>query len=401
MLCFRYKKLLMPYVENALDERTRNRVSLHINRCSRCAAELRVLESMSQALQAVDIPAADPATDLWAKVSARIAEESARTNNRFGNKFPKQRSIAAVGFAAAFIIVVVIIHPVIQVDTPQIERSKYHALDSKRADAPKATLVKEPIADAKPYAPKIIADVRKVKALKQRPILMAKLPQPENKPDYSDIKSDTVSDYKQNSDEEIKGRHRGIVGNGFSAVTPRPRADQQPLSESMSPSAPASSARFGFSASISDNSPAIKGNVQAVAADCAAEKVAYTENTEFQRNQLAQYKLNSDFSGTVRLASRLIRSDSKNAIYYYTDLGFAYARLGNASRSERMYQYALDYGNSETWPVTAVSIKNASMLSSLKGQYAERYKAKNEPIIGKILLELQSVEDDKSGVKNK
>lgn len=107
MFCFRYKRLLIPYSEGGLDERTRRKVEAHVSKCGCCAEELSVVRSVSSALRRSDVPAMEPAPDLWARVSARIACESAPERSKRIVKAPQAVSafaaavlIAAVGFGA-------------------------------------------------------------------------------------------------------------------------------------------------------------------------------------------------------------------------------------------------------------------------------------------------------------
>ena len=81
MMCFRYRKLLVPYSEGGLDARTRARVERHLGLCKSCAADLRAIQSVRQALTRSDNPAMEPAPDLWAKVNARITEEPIRRDS--------------------------------------------------------------------------------------------------------------------------------------------------------------------------------------------------------------------------------------------------------------------------------------------------------------------------------
>jgi hypothetical protein len=90
----------MPYAEGALGADVAAKVERHTASCARCAAELEMIRSVTCALGAADVPAKEPANDLWAKVSARIADESARpaSSPRLG---------IAAGFAAAVLVGVV------------------------------------------------------------------------------------------------------------------------------------------------------------------------------------------------------------------------------------------------------------------------------------------------------
>lgn len=103
MFCFRYKRLLIPYNEGVLGEAERAGVEAHLSRCAGCRSELEAVRSVSGALRAADVPAMEPATDLWAKVSARIETEAARPAPRPWLKV----SQAASACAAALLLAVV------------------------------------------------------------------------------------------------------------------------------------------------------------------------------------------------------------------------------------------------------------------------------------------------------
>ena len=94
MFCSRYKRLLVPYVECELDERGRARVESHVLHCPRCAQELELVRAVSGALRSTQIPAMEPAPDLWAKVSARIERETTNPANR-GIRLTQTASVCA------------------------------------------------------------------------------------------------------------------------------------------------------------------------------------------------------------------------------------------------------------------------------------------------------------------
>lgn len=95
MLCFRYKRLLIPYSEGELDERARHKLEAHLHACERCNSDLRAIRSVSGAFAAAGAPAVEPANDLWARVSERIAAESPRPAPKPWFKTPQTISAAA------------------------------------------------------------------------------------------------------------------------------------------------------------------------------------------------------------------------------------------------------------------------------------------------------------------
>lgn len=68
----------MPYSEGVLRADVAAKVERHIASCARCAAELDMIRSVTCVLSNADMPVSEPANDLWAKVSARIADEPVR-----------------------------------------------------------------------------------------------------------------------------------------------------------------------------------------------------------------------------------------------------------------------------------------------------------------------------------
>jgi len=97
MLCFRYRKLLMPYSEGVLGADVAAKVKRHAASCPRCAAELEMIRTVTRALGSADVPVKEPADDLWARVSARIANEPVR-------RAPTPKLGIAAGVAAAVLV---------------------------------------------------------------------------------------------------------------------------------------------------------------------------------------------------------------------------------------------------------------------------------------------------------
>ncbi len=117
MLCLRYRRLLVPYIECELDERVRAKVEAHMSRCERCAAEVELIRSVSGAIKSFEVPAMEPAPDLWAKVSARIEREVARPARR-----PWVRITQAVTACAAAVFVGVVGMSLLNMNAPTESR---------------------------------------------------------------------------------------------------------------------------------------------------------------------------------------------------------------------------------------------------------------------------------------
>lgn len=106
MWCFRYRRLLIPYSEGELGERARRAVERHLSTCRGCAADPEEIRTVSGALRSADLAAAEPAADLWLKVSERIADGATPARKPY-RRLPQAASafagavlVAAVGFYA-------------------------------------------------------------------------------------------------------------------------------------------------------------------------------------------------------------------------------------------------------------------------------------------------------------
>ena len=104
MLCFRYRRLLIPYSEGELGTGAANKLERHLVKCDRCRTELDGIRLVAGALCDTAAPAMEPADDLWARVSARIADEPVRVASR--QWFGHVRGLAA-GAAAAVLVAVI------------------------------------------------------------------------------------------------------------------------------------------------------------------------------------------------------------------------------------------------------------------------------------------------------
>ena len=95
MWCYRCKRLLIPYSEGALDERTREKMERHLAKCKRCASDLDAIRCVSGALLASECPDVEPAPDLWSSVNARIADQTPPRARRVWLRSPQAVSAAA------------------------------------------------------------------------------------------------------------------------------------------------------------------------------------------------------------------------------------------------------------------------------------------------------------------
>ncbi len=112
MNCPRVKSLLEEYFEGSLAEPQATAVADHLATCADCAAELRQIERVVAALEAV--PAALPGDGLLRSITARVAESSRPDARRLA--WPRQwrwaaaaagAGMAAVGAAVSIVAVLV------------------------------------------------------------------------------------------------------------------------------------------------------------------------------------------------------------------------------------------------------------------------------------------------------
>lgn len=150
MFCSKYRRLLIPYSECGLNERTRARVEAHLARCPSCAAELRVVQSVSAVLRQADTPTAEPAHDLWARVNERITSPApAKTG-------PAWLGIAQAATVVAGVVLVAIVGLSMMRTSPPVEVARVREV---RSPAPaKKKLAAPPVAKkaAKPAVPQKI-----------------------------------------------------------------------------------------------------------------------------------------------------------------------------------------------------------------------------------------------------
>lgn len=128
MNCRAAKKLMLPYVEGVLDAGRKSGIQQHLNSCKSCQEECRAIDRMRQVLQSSAPDKIEPASDLWARVSAQI--QPAR---RVQPPKPWWTSAPAVG-AAAMVLIAVILSPMLYKTsqraetTSKIARSPFGAM---------------------------------------------------------------------------------------------------------------------------------------------------------------------------------------------------------------------------------------------------------------------------------
>jgi hypothetical protein len=167
VLCFRYRKLLIPYSEGELGTVVARKLERHLMKCARCRIELDGIRLVAGALCDTDSPAMEPADDLWARVSARIADESVQPARQ--RRFGWAGGLAA-GAAAAVVVAAIGMSLLSPKTEPIVTTARHNAVPSiKTPVAANQPATKTPMALKRP-------DVEATVVAKQpaKPVEMAK-----------------------------------------------------------------------------------------------------------------------------------------------------------------------------------------------------------------------------------
>ncbi len=103
MLCFRTRKLIIPFIEGTLDQRRSDAVARHIENCPKCAEEVSLVRLASKAVQESRQPAMEPATNIWARIEREIAPAPAPAG-----WLPRGMYLAGAAAATALVLFVVL-----------------------------------------------------------------------------------------------------------------------------------------------------------------------------------------------------------------------------------------------------------------------------------------------------
>lgn len=336
MLCFRYRKLLMPYVENALDDRMRDRVLHHVARCRRCADELHALESMSKALRQVDVPSVDPSEDLWAKVSARISDESFSPVSSRRSWVPQ---LSAAGIAA----VLVIIGYTAMRSASHVSPAGHVKSAPSISEVAKAPDVKQHKQIAKLIHPNKADDVHKssIKPRPQKPVLMAKLLPEETNPA---IKNDIID--KDVVDDMVQKRasvesQKAPVSEQPSAKSERPAENKNVIVAAVAPDTTMSSLDSGQNragGAVLNSSPAPAAS-RSKFHDSALYAMSVPQKTESEQDQISKYEREGNYEKMLEAVQKLLIADPDNS-YYLLKLGEAYEHCGKKEEARAAYEKA-------------------------------------------------------------
>ena len=336
MNCYSCRRKLIQYIEGALDDRASRCLEEHISRCGKCASELQSLRSISTALRSVGEPAIEPAHDLWAKVSARIANEPVPS--------APSRAWLPRTAAAALLAVVVIIGG----------RSFFYqngAFRPKESRQQAAKLSSAPVVsksvNANGQKVNVIAETppssSPKKILPKRPVLVAQIPK-EMVP-------------KVVGDGELSG---GNVRKEGEAALRKMRPISEPLKADSIAEAP----------------------LQEAAVPCCGNSELALQTAKAQMF----YNQNESAGSAAKLALPVPDQNMPDIV----------RDSGNKSVAD--YCREFDNGNESTWPLTAASASRSGVMKELLSHYQDMLSADSGTRSCLILFELQSVSNDCAGM---
>lgn len=228
MLCFRYRRLLVPYSEGELDQRLREKLERHLAVCADCALDLGAIRSVFGALSRAEQPSVEPAPDLWAKVSARIADVRPEPARR-----PWLRAPQAVSAAAAAVLIAAVgfnmIHSSLRTppevrppESPAVERPESAAAPSSKPSDREAAKPAERTPESAAVAPVRPAGARKARSVVRHPAA----PEPNERPALVMPKPTAASGTWLRGTEPAEERTRAYSGpTGGAATMGRPGRD--------------------------------------------------------------------------------------------------------------------------------------------------------------------------------
>ena len=160
-MCFRHRRLLIPYSEGELGAEDARKLERHLVNCARCRTELDGIRLVAGALTETGAPAMEPADDLWARVSARIADEPVRP--------VRQHWFGLAGGLAAAVLVAAIGIRLLSPGAESIAPAAKHS-DLRESRAPMAAKKSSAPVEIAKAAPTLTLWARKSAVPKPRPV---------------------------------------------------------------------------------------------------------------------------------------------------------------------------------------------------------------------------------------
>ena len=96
MNCQKIKKLLNPYIDQALEQKTAQQVEEHLKSCSACRQEYQRLKKIVTSLNSFS-PQTAPA-DFTQNIMAKISQEKIQIQSSWMDRLEKQVSISGLSF---------------------------------------------------------------------------------------------------------------------------------------------------------------------------------------------------------------------------------------------------------------------------------------------------------------
>lgn len=378
MLCFRYRKLLVPYSEGVLDPMVTSKVEKHLASCTACRAELECVKSVSGALRGDEEPAIEPSPDLWARVRSQIEPQSAPAPVR-GSRIP-QFAYAS----AALVFVAVLGWGVIRTQmAPETadRQAKYdapalpEARKRVRPDQPAAekSVRQKPAAERKPQA---------------SPVRMARnvgpsTPVPKadgdalgaaivSNPAVQPAQPDRMAMAKTAPDMFVP--EKGVARAPSSTSQPTGGMDMCDAIVPAVPSPPAAAMKTDLAA----NEPRTAGKLSNATPAAPSLGNAHSSASSLRQNQAPASQSADDF---VNLAKSQMAQ-------------------GQTSVAATNFSNALTISKPAQWRTIANSAKESGALDLVASNVQTYFTSNQDPKSGRLLYELQSVQNNQTGMLN-
>jgi anti-sigma factor RsiW len=371
MLCFRYKRLLVPYAEGTLDDRTSAGVEKHLASCDRCRAELACVKSVSDALRRTDVPASEPASDLWARVKEQIEAEPAPVR---ASRLPQ------VAYTlAAFVFIGVLGWSLIprQSGSERVTLTAKAGTARRAADvAPKDAAPKPASAPTRPAVAEQPAQVAKRQPLHKRaqpvaggspaikpepPVVMAAVPQEDRAAaDRYDEKSQMASNAVAPS------------------PAPPPAAAAAEVAAPRDQSPAADTARSSGGSLFRSNTQAAPGSGYKLEMRSSPPALAQNNNTIIAKT----------------IGVRNLSADE------YLNIGNSQIVAGQKDEAANNFYNALTVSKPGKWRVIANNAKQVGALDQVATNASNAFANNRDPRYGRMLYEVQSVQNNQTGMLN-
>lgn len=414
MLCFRYRKLLIPYSEGGLDDWARERVERHILRCRHCERDLRAIRRVSSALIESEQPSVEPAPDLWARVNARIADHSPSPR-----RARWARVSAAWSAGAAVVLIAAVGIGLLRAGLPT---SMGHR-SAPVLPAPAVVTADKPVAGLPQAARKAISPAVP-RAVDSRIIAKSKAPAPSAAGPVDTCAVPVASPAPASRAVAVppapaEPPSSPVVGSAavpemsamsrsmtFAADVPAraigggtaPKAKQADASDTVG------NLRAGFhqhpTATNADMLVSAQQQTRQLDHGIAEQESILRKDARDTRAMLyllSAYRATGNIRGRIRVATELARANPAGASDYYSEIGAACMAAGDTGAAVDAYSRALDAGDATAWTAVARSAVDSGAVDPLLSRCESAFERNPTSRAGKVLFELQSARGDVTG----